>query len=133
LLKVEPLPRGSRHVFEDAVKGGAIPGVYMPAVEKGVRQAAEAGVVSGHPVDDVKVTVLDGKHHSVDSKEIAFVIAGRKAFAAAVQAAQPLVLEPVVQLAITVPVDAVGDVTGDLAGRRGEVQGTAEGTTLLDG
>jgi elongation factor G len=133
LLRVEPLPRGSGIVFEDAVKGGAIPGVFMPAVEKGVRQAAEAGVVSGHPVEDVKVTVLDGKHHSVDSKEIAFVIAGRKAFAAAVQAAQPLVLEPVVQLSITVPVAAVGDVTGDLASRRGEVQGTAGDTVPIDG
>lgn len=132
-LRVEPLPRGSGLQFEDAVRGGAIPGVFMPAVEKGVRQAAEAGVISGHPVQDVKVTVLDGKHHTVDSKEIAFVIAGRKAFAAAVQAAQPLVLEPVVQLSITVPVTAVGDITGDLAGRRGEVQGTAADAATLDG
>lgn len=133
MLKVEPLPRGSGLVFEDAVKGGAIPGVFMPAVEKGVRQAAEAGVVSGHPVDDLKVTVVDGKHHSVDSKEIAFVIAGRKALAVAVRAARPVVLEPVVQLGITVPVEAVGDVTGDLAGRRGEVQGTGGEATLLEG
>lgn len=132
-LRVEPLPRGSGLVFEDAVKGGAIPGAFIPAIEKGVRQAADAGVISGHPVQDVKVTVLDGKHHSVDSKEIAFVTAGRKAFAAAVQAAQPLVLEPVVLLSITVPVASVGDVTGDLAGRRGEVLGTAAEATSLDG
>jgi len=132
LLRVSPLPRGSGLVFEDAVKGGAIPGVFMPAVEKGVRQAAEAGVISGHPVDDLKVTILDGKHHSVDSKEIAFVIAGRRALAEAVRAAEPVVLEPVVQLAITVPLDAVGDVTGDLAGRRGEVQGTGGEATLLE-
>lgn len=133
LLRVAPLPRGSGLVFEDAVKGGAIPGVFMPAVEKGVRQAAEAGVISGHPVDDLKVTILDGKHHSVDSKEIAFVIAGRRALAEAVRAAEPVVLEPVVQLAITVPMHAVGDVTGDLAGRRGEVQGTGGEATLLEG
>lgn len=132
LLRVSPLPRGSGLVFEDAVKGGAIPGVFMPAVEKGVRQAAEAGVISGHPVDDLKVTILDGKHHSVDSKEIAFVIAGRRALSEAVRAAEPVVLEPVVQLAITVPIDAVGDVTGDLAGRRGEVQGTGGEATLLE-
>ena len=133
LLRVTPLPRGSGLVFEDAVKGGTIPGVFMPAVEKGVRQAAEAGVISGHPVDDLKVTILDGKHHSVDSKEIAFVIAGRRALAEAVRAAEPMVLEPVVQLAITVPLDAVGDVTGDLASRRGEVQGTGGEATLLEG
>jgi elongation factor G len=125
-LRVEPLPRGSGLVFEDAVKGGAIPGVYMPAVEKGVRLAAQTGVISGHPVDDLKVIILDGKHHSVDSKEIAFVTAGRKALAEAVRAAQPVVLEPVVHMAIHVPVHSVGDVTGDLASRRGEVLGTSD-------
>lgn len=125
-LRVEPLSRGSGLVFEDAVKGGAIPGVYMPAVEKGVRLAAQTGVISGHPLDDLKVTILDGKHHSVDSHEIAFVTAGRQAQAEAVRAAQPVVLEPVVHMAIHAPVHSVGDVTGDLASRRGEVLGTSD-------
>jgi len=129
-LKVEPLPRGSGLVFLDAVKGGAIPGVYMPAVEKGVRLAVMAGVISGHPVDDLQVTVLDGKHHSVDSKEIAFVTAARKALTEAVKAAQPVVLEPIVQLTLHVPLAAVGDVTGDLAGRRAEVLGTGDQEAL---
>jgi elongation factor G len=124
LLRVEPLPRGAGFEFVDAVKGGTIPGVFMPAVEKGVRQAMEAGVIAGHPVVDLRVTVLDGKHHSVDSKEIAFVTAGRKALVDAVRKAAPLVLEPIVALEITAPEAALGDVTGDLSGKRAEVVGT---------
>ncbi|MCE4557265.1 elongation factor G [Pelomonas cellulosilytica] len=123
-LRVEPLPRGSGFEFVDAVKGGTIPGAFMPAVEKGVRQACARGVVAGHPVTDLRVVVYDGKHHSVDSKEIAFVTAGRRALTEAVRAAQPLVLEPVVQVEITAPEHSVGDITGDLASRRGQVNGT---------
>ena len=123
-LQVEPLPRGAGFEFVDRVKGGAIPGVYIPAVEKGVRLAMAAGVISGHPVVDVRVTVLDGKHHSVDSKEIAFVTAARKAFVTAMREAGPTVLEPVVDVEIHAPEAAIGDITGDLAGRRGEVRGT---------
>jgi elongation factor G len=123
-LRVEPLPRGAGFEFVDAVRGGAIPGNFMPAVEKGVRQAMEQGVIAGYPVVDLKVIVYDGKHHPVDSKEIAFVTAGRKALVAAVQAAQPIVLEPIVEVEVIVPHENLGDVTGDLASRRAQVTGT---------
>ena len=126
-LRVEPLPRGAGFDFVDAVKGGAIPGVYMPAVEKGVREAMDSGAIAGHPVVDVRVTVLDGKHHSVDSKDIAFVTAGRKAFLAAMREARAIVLEPIVDLQISAPAAAMGDITGDLAARRGMVSGTQSG------
>ena len=126
-LRVEPLPRGGGFEFIDAVKGGVIPGVYIPAVEKGVREVLTSGAISGHPVVDVRVTVLDGKHHSVDSKEIAFVTAGRKAMLAAMQEARPIVLEPIVDLEITAPERAMGDITGDLASRRAQVAGTEGG------
>jgi len=126
-LKVEPLPRGSGFEFVDQVKGGTIPGQFMPAVEKGVRQALESGVVAGYPVMDVRVIVYDGKHHSVDSKEIAFITAGKKAFMAAVREARPIVLEPIVNVEITAPDSAIGDITGDLSGKRGQVSGTHNG------
>ena len=124
-LRVEPLPRGAGFEFVDAVKGGVIPGQYLPAVEKGVREVLAGGAISGHPVVDVRVTVFDGKHHSVDSKEIAFVTAGRKAFMAAVREAQPIVLEPIVHVEITAPDGTLGDLTGDLSSRRGMVSGTS--------
>lgn len=123
-LRVEPLARGSGFTFADVVKGGVIPGVFMPAVEKGVRQALDEGVIAGFPVQDIRVTVYDGKSHAVDSKEIAFVAAGRKAVIAAIRAAGPVVLEPIVDLQVFAPQTAVGDVTGDLAGKRGQVTGT---------
>jgi elongation factor G len=123
-LRIEPLPRGSGFQFVDEVKGGAIPNNFMPAVEKGVRQAMEAGVIAGYPVVDLKVVVYDGKHHTVDSKEIAFVQAGKKALIAAVQAARPCVLEPIVDVEIAAPEQNMGDITGDLASRRGQVSGT---------
>jgi elongation factor G len=124
-LRVEPLPRGSGFEFVDQVKGGAIPYNFMPAVEKGVRLALESGVVAGYPVVDLRVVVYDGKHHSVDSKEIAFIQAGKKALIAAVQAARPSVLEPIVNVEITAPEHNIGDITGDLASRRAQVSGTA--------
>ncbi|GAB3663963.1 elongation factor G [Ramlibacter alkalitolerans] len=123
-LRIEPLPRGSGFQFADEVKGGAIPNNFMPAVEKGVRAAMEEGVVAGYPVVDLKCIVYDGKHHTVDSKEIAFVTAGKKALQAAVQAARPCVLEPIVNVEITAPEADMGDITGDLASRRGQVSGT---------
>jgi elongation factor G len=126
-LKVEPLPRGSGFEFVDQVKGGAIPHNFMPAVEKGVRQALEQGVIAGFPVVDLRVVVYDGKHHSVDSKEIAFITAGRKAVINAVQAATPNVLEPIVNMEIAAPEAHIGDITGDLASRRGQVNGTQSG------
>lgn len=127
-LRVEPLPRGAGFEFVDQVKGGAIPTVFIPAVEKGVRQALESGVISGHPVMDVRVIVYDGKHHSVDSKEIAFITAGRKAFIDAVAQAVPIVLEPIVNVEITAPESHIGDITGDLSSRRGVVNGTRAAT-----
>lgn len=123
-LRVEPLPRGAGFEFVDEVKGGAIPGQFMQAVEKGVRQALARGIVAGYPVVDLKVTVFDGKHHSVDSKEVAFIAAGHKAVVAAVREARPVVLEPIVQVEISAPEHATGDITGDLASRRGQVLGT---------
>lgn len=135
-LRVEPLPRGAGFEFVDAVKGGVIPGQFMPAVEKGVREVLAGGAISGHPVVDVRVTVYDGKHHSVDSKEIAFVTAGRKAFLAAVREARPIVLEPIVHVEVSAPAGTLGDITGDLAARRGMVSGTAsaaDGSALVRG
>ena len=124
MLRVEPLPRGTGFEFVDQVKGGAIPYNFIPAVEKGVRQALEHGVIAGYPVVDLRVIVVDGKHHAVDSKEIAFITAGRKALIAAVQAAAPNVLEPIVTMEIAAPEAHIGDITGDLAARRGQVNGT---------
>ncbi|MBT9527581.1 MAG: elongation factor G [Rhizobacter sp.] len=129
-LRVAPLRRGEGFQFADEVKGGAIPGQFIPAVEKGVRQALEGGVLAGFPVHDLRVTVYDGKHHSVDSKEIAFIVAGRKACIDAVLKARPIVLEPIVKVEITAQEPSLGDITGDLASRRGQISGT---TTLLDG
>ncbi len=126
-LRVEPLVRGAGFEFVDAVKGGAIPGAFMPAVEKGVRQACAEGVVAGYPLVDLRVTVFDGKHHAVDSKEIAFVAAARRALRAAVREAGPLLLEPLVQVEISAPEAAIGDITGDLSARRGQVSGTRAG------
>ena len=123
-LKVEPLPRGEGFLFVDEVKGGAIPGTLIPAVEKGVQQALEDGVIAGYPIQDVKVTVYDGKFHAVDSKEIAFVTAGRKAFETALENAKPVILEPIVNIQITVMGNAVGDITADLSTRRGRVSTT---------
>ena len=127
-LRVEPLPRGAGFEFVDHVKGGTIPGVFMPAVEKGVRQALDSGIISGFPVHDVRVVVFDGKHHPVDSKEIAFVTAGRKATMEAVREAGAIILEPIVDIEITVPEQHVGDITSDLSSRRGHVTGTEGGS-----
>jgi elongation factor G len=124
-LKVEPLPRGGGFEFVDQVKGGTIPTQFIPAVEKGVRDAMASGVIAGYALMDVRVIVYDGKHHSVDSKEIAFFTAGRKAFMEAVKAARPIVLEPVANVEITAPEQAMGDIAGDLSSRRGQVNGTA--------
>jgi len=122
-LRITPLERGSGFQFVDEIKGGVIPNQFIPAVEKGVRSVLESGPLSGHKMQDVKVTVYDGKHHSVDSKEVAFVAAGRKAFLEAVTKAKPVVLEPIVDIEVLVPQEAIGDISGDLASRRGQVSG----------
>ena len=124
-LRVEPLPAGTGFEFTSAVVGGAIPHQFISAVETGVRQVMIAGAISGHPLQDVRVTVYDGKHHSVDSKEVAFVQAGKKAFLDAIASAAPVVMEPIVDVTVTVPGDCMGGVTGDLASMRGMVSGTS--------
>jgi len=129
-LRIEALERGSGFEFVDEVVGGSIPGQFIPAVEKGVRQVLSEGALAGFPMQDIRVVVHDGKHHPVDSKEVAFVSAGRKAFLDAVQKASPIVLEPVVRLEITAPSSSVGDITGDLATKRARINGN---TTLPGG
>ncbi len=124
LIEVEPMERGAGFEFVNRIVGGAISGSLIPAVEKGVRQVLASGAISGHPLMDIRVTLLDGKMHSVDSKEIAFVVAGRKAFMQAVAQANPIILEPVVDLDVTVPATAMGDISGDLATRRAQIHDT---------
>ncbi|NOH29202.1 elongation factor G [Vibrio mediterranei] len=134
-LKVKPLARGAGFKFVNKVVGGAIPTALIPAVEKGIQQALEEGAISGNPIRDIEVTVFDGKYHSVDSKEIAFVIAGKKAFLQAVEEAGPIVLEPIVDLTLEIPTASVGDVSGDLSGNRGLIVGSEQGafgSTLLE-
>ena len=123
-LRVEPLDRGTGFEFVDAVKGGTIPGQFIPAVEKGVRQVLHGGAVAGYPLQDVRVTVYDGRFHPVDSKEVAFVAAGKKAFLDAITRARPQVLEPIVDLAVTAPENHMGDITGGLASKRARINGT---------
>ncbi|BCT92875.1 elongation factor G [Lysobacter helvus] len=123
-LRIEPLPRGKGFEFVDEVKGGTIPGQFMPAVEKGVRQVLNTGAVAGYPLQDVRVVVYDGKHHSVDSKEVAFVAAGKKAFLDAIAKARPQVLEPIVELQVNAPEQHMGDVSGGLSSKRARISGT---------
>ncbi|ROR34148.1 elongation factor G [Inmirania thermothiophila] len=123
-LRIEPLERGAGFEFVNQVVGGAIPSQFIPAVEKGVRQAMEEGALAGYPIQDVRVIVHDGKHHPVDSKEVAFVTAGKKAFLDAFAKARPVLLEPLVEVEVTAPEAHVGDITGNLSGRRGRIQGT---------
>ena len=123
-LRIEPLPRGAGFEFVDDVYGGAIPSQFIPAVEKGVRQVLEAGPLAGFPLQDVRVIVYDGKSHPVDSKEVAFVSAGKKAFLDAIQKARPIALEPIVDIEILAPDANMGDLAGDLSSKRGQVTGT---------
>jgi len=124
-LRIEALERGGGFEFVDGVRGGTIPNQFIPAVEKGVRQVLTEGAIAGYPLHDVRVIVYDGKHHPVDSKEVAFVSAGRKAFIDAIQKANPIVLEPIVRVEITSPAGAMGDITGDLATKRGRISGNS--------
>ncbi len=123
-LRIEPTERGKGFEFADEIFGGTIPGQYVPAIEKGVREVVENGVIAGYPVQDVKVIVYDGKHHPVDSKEVAFKTAGKFAFKDAFLKAHPVLLEPIVNMEVTVPEGNVGTITGDLSGKRGRIQGT---------
>ncbi|MFN0304277.1 MAG: elongation factor G [Burkholderiales bacterium] len=135
-LRVEPLQRGAGFEFVDAVKGGVIPNQFIPAVEKGIHQVLASGPIAGYPMHDIRVTVYDGKYHAVDSKEIAFVSAGRKAFIDAIGKARPIVLEPIVNVEVVCPDGNVGDIAGDLSARRGAVSGTDNlqaGTAVVKG
>jgi len=123
VLAIEPADPGSDIIFEDKTRGGVIPREYIPAVEKGVREAAEGGVLAGYPLIDVKVTLLDGSFHEVDSSDMAFKMAGSMAFKEGVQRADPVLLEPVMLSEIVVPEAHVGDITGDLGSRRAEIEG----------
>jgi elongation factor G len=122
-IKVEPQKPGSGFEFVDAVKGGSIPREYIPAVEKGVREATENGALAGYPMVDVKVTLFDGSYHDVDSSEIAFKIAGSMAFKEATRKANPVLLEPIMSVEVVVPEEFMGDVIGDISSRRGKVLG----------
>ncbi len=123
-LRVEPLERGQGFEFVDDTFGGSVPQQFIPAIEKGVRQAMEGGALAGYPIQDFRVSVYDGKHHPVDSKEVAFVTAGKRAFLDAFHKARPVLLEPMVSVEVTVPSQHMGDITGDLSGKRGRIQGT---------
>ena len=122
-LRLEPLPRGGGFEFVDAIVGGVVPSKYIPAVEKGVQSAMSEGVVAGYPVVDVKVTLYDGSFHPVDSSDNAFKIAGSMGFKNAAQKAKPIILEPIMNIEVTVPEEYMGDVMGDLSARRGKIQG----------
>jgi len=122
-LRVAPLPPGSGFQFEDAIKGGVIPREYIPAVEKGIREQLDNGVLAGYPVVDIKATLFDGSYHEVDSSEIAFKIAASMAFKDACRAGSPILLEPVMEVEVVTPDDFMGDVIGNLSSRRGKVQG----------
>jgi elongation factor G len=122
-LKIEPLERGKGFEFYETIKGGVVPKEYIPAVEAGVREAMETGVVAGYPMTDIKVTLFDGSYHEVDSSELAFKIAGSIAFKEGAKRANPVLLEPIMEVEVTTPEEFMGDVIGDLNKRRGRVQG----------
>ena len=122
-IEIEPVPQGEGFDFVNAIKGGVIPGGFIPAVEKGVQEAMQAGIVAGYPIQDVRVRLYDGQHHSVDSSEMAFKIAGSMAFKDAMGNAQPVLMEPIMTITVAVPEEYVGDVIGDLNSRRGRPLG----------
>jgi elongation factor G len=122
-IEMEPLPRGDGYEFVDKIVGGAIPKTYIPAVDKGIQEAMEKGAIAGYPMVDIKVALVDGSFHAVDSSELAFKIAGSLAFKKAAQEVKPVLLEPIMNISIRIPEDCVGDIMGDLNSRRGKVMG----------
>jgi elongation factor G len=122
-VRVEPLERGAGFEFGNEIFGGSIPRQYVPAIEKGMIEAASRGYLAGYPVVDWKVTVYDGSYHDVDSSEMAFKLAARKAFKAAMAACKPALLEPIMNVEVQAPVEYAGDLMGDLNGRRGRISG----------
>lgn len=123
-LRVEPLEHGAGFEYVWAIVGASIPSVYEQAVQKGIQQVLDSGAIAGYRMEDVKVTIYDGKYHPVDSKEIAFIAAGKKAFLDAINKAKPQVLEPIVKVEITIPDENMGTITGDLASKRGRIHGS---------
>ena len=123
VLNLEPSAVGSGIVFEEAIRGGTIPREYIPAVEKGVRSAAESGVIAGYPVTDVKVTLIDGSFHEVDSSDLAFKMAGSMAFRQGIQKGSPVLQEPIMKVEIVIPEEFLGDIIGQVNSRRGDIQG----------
>jgi len=123
-LKLEPNEKGKGFEFINAIKGGAIPREFIPAIQKGVEEAMKSGVVAGYPVVDIKVTVFDGSYHEVDSSEAAFKIAGSMAFREGCKKGNPVLLEPIMKVDVDTPDDHMGDVTGSLSSKRGQIQGT---------
>ena len=131
-IKMEPLPRGGKFEFANEIFGGSIPKNFIPAVEKGIVETAEKGYLAGFPMVDFKVMVYDGSYHDVDSSELAFKLAARKAFKAAMQQAKPALLEPIMNVEIQAPVEYAGDLMGDLNGRRGRISGMdTKGSTQI--
>ncbi len=131
-IEIEPLPLGEGFQFVNAIKGGVIPGGFIPAVQKGVQEAMSAGTIAGFPVQDVKVTLFDGQHHSVDSSEMAFKIAGSMAFKDAMENAGAVLMEPIMTVTVAVPEENVGDVIGDLNSRRGRPLGMEPKGTVTE-
>ncbi|NMB36006.1 MAG: elongation factor G [Firmicutes bacterium] len=129
-LDIEPLPRGEGFVFEDRIVGGVVPRQYIPAVEKGVIEAMEEGNLAGYPIVDLKIALYDGSYHTVDSSEMAFKIAASMALRGAIEEANPVLLEPIMDVEITVPENFMGDIMGDLNSRRGRIQGMVPGEGL---
>jgi len=123
MIKMEPLPRGEDFVFEDTIFGGSIPKNYVPAVEKGVLEARQRGILAGYPVVDFKVNLYDGSYHDVDSSDMAFKIAASMAFKKGMKAAKPTLLEPIMNVEVVTPEEFMGDINGNLSGRRGKIQG----------
>jgi elongation factor G len=121
-IKVEPMPEGAGFEFVDEIKGGIVPREYIPAIQKGVKEAMDKGIVAGYPLVDVKATVYDGSYHEVDSSEIAFKMAGSMAFQSACKKSQPVLLEPIMKVEVTTPEANMGDVIGDLSSKRGQIQ-----------
>jgi elongation factor G len=132
-LRVEPMERGAGFEYKSAIFGGSISQSFLPSIEKGIKQVLDVGVIAGYPVVDVKAVVYDGKEHPVDSKDIAFQIAGREAFKLAFKDAGPVLLEPIMNLTITVPEEFTGDVSGDLSTKRGRLSGMEQvrGNTII--
>jgi elongation factor G len=122
VLEIEPLERGKGIEFEDKKKGGSIPKEFISPIEKGVKEAAETGVFAGYPAVDLKIAVVDGSYHEVDSSEIAFKIAGSMAFKDGTKKAHPVLLEPIMKVEVVVPEEYVGDVIGDINARRGRLE-----------